>query len=225
MRHTIKLSMFVAFTSFAPAVSAIVLPFTEDFDANSANWFNAAVTAPVDWSAAGGPDGGAYATTGFNFQFTAANDTPVLFRAQDEFNSSGGAFEGDWITNGITEFSFAVRHNAPAPMTFFTRFAGPANFPGAVAIGFIPVFPNVWTTITIAIDPFNPQFITFEGQTFEAAFSNIGHLQVGVSVPEGFGGVDQAYTFDLDKPTITPAPSAAVLFGIAGVALARRRRR
>ena len=95
----------------------------------------------------------------------------------------------------------------------------------ATAIGFVPVFPNAWTTITIGIDPFNPQFISFEGQTFEAAFSNIGHLQVGVSVPEGFGGVDQSYTFDLDQVRVVPSGSAAGLFGIAGLAAARRRRR
>lgn len=207
------------------SASAVVLPFEEGFDTDTANWFNAAASAPVDWSAAGGPDGSGYATSDFNFQFTATDDTPVLFRGQDEFNSSGNAFAGDWIADGVTEFSFTVRHNAPAPLTFFTRFAGPGNIPGATAIGFAPVLPNTWTTINIGISAFNPQFISFEGQTFEAAFSNIGHLQVGVSVPAGFGGVDQAFSFDLDQVRVVPSGSAAGLFGIAGIAAVRRRKR
>ena len=224
MRYAITFSCFVAITYFATAASAIVVPFTEDFDADSANWFNAAISSPVGWSSTGGPDGGAYATSDFNFQFTNTDDTPVIFRAQDEFNSSGNAFAGDWIAGGVTQFSFAVRHNAPAPLTFFARFAGPANIPGATAIGFVPALPNVWTTITIDINPFSPQFISFEGQTFEAAFGDIGHLQIGVSVPEGVGGLDQAFTFDLDKPTVIPAPSAAGLFALVGAAALRRRR-
>jgi len=218
---TIALTVAAATASMS---SGALIPFTEDFDTDSSNWFNAAGSAPVDWSPAGGPDGGAHASTGFNFGLSTADDTPVLFRAQDEFNSSAGAFEGDWISEGVTEFTFDVRHTAPEPLTFFARFSSPFNFPGATAIGFSPVFPNVWTTISIAIDPANPQFISFEGQTFGDVFSNIGHVQIGVSVSESLAGVDQTFGFDLDKPTIVPVPGAGAVLALAGLVTMRRRR-
>ena len=222
MRHAIILSTFAAITLGATGASALVVPFTEDFDADSANWFNATITGPVDWSAAGGPDGGAYATTGANFQFNGEGDMPALFRGEAGFGSSGGAFAGDWIAEGVTQFSFSVRHNAPSPLTFFARFA-PSAAPGANAVEFVPVLPNVWTTITVAIDPLTPFF--YEGTTFGTTFNNIGRVQIGLFGLTGVAGVDQQFTFDLDKPTITPAPSAAGLFTLAGVAFSRRRRR
>lgn len=206
----------------ATSASATVVPFTEEFASDSANWFNAAVTGPVDWAAAGGPDGGSYATTSLSFLNNGAGDMPALFRGESGFNSSGGAFSGDWIADGVTEFSFAVRHNAPAPMTFFARFA-PSFAPGANAVEFVPVLPNVWTTITVAIDPGTSFF--YEGTTFNSTFSSVGRVQIGLFGLDGVAGVDQDFTFDLDKVSVAPTPNAVGLFAIAGVGAIRRRRR
>jgi len=222
MKHVIMFSTVATLTLAATTAGAIVVPFTEDFDTDSANWFNAAETGPVDWSAVGGPDGGAYATTGFNFQFSNLADRPALFRGHDALNSSGDGFVGDWITSGVTEFSFTVRHDAPLPLPFFARFA-PNFAPGANAVAFAPVLPNVWTTITVPINP--GAFFIYEGTDFASTFSNVGRVQIGIEVPAGLNGLDQLVTFDLDKPTIVPAPPVAGLFALGGLAATTRRRR
>lgn len=223
-------AVLVACLPFAvnAAASPAAVPFTEDFVADSANWFDNSGGSPLGWSPAGGPDGSSFALGSFNFVGSAPEDTPVIFRAQDEFGSSGGAFEGSWIADGVTEFSAFVQHDAGMPLTFFTRFSGPANFPGAFAIQFVPVPPNIWTEISFGIDPLNPQFVTFEGSDFETVFGNIGHIQIGVSVPEALAGLDQTFTFGVDKPTILPEPTTIGLLAIGlsfGLVRGGRRRR
>lgn len=207
----------------ASVASATIVPFTEDFSANASNWYDSMGANPVSWNMAGGPDGGAYVSTAFNPSASAANDNVLLFRAQEELNSSGNAFAGNWIADGVDEFSFLVRHDATAPVNFFARFASPANFPAAVGVGFIPVLPNTWTPVTIALP--NPALI-YEGPfVFADVFDDIGHVQLGLSVPAALAGVDQSFTFDVDKVSIVPEPSAALLLGVAISAAAARRRR
>lgn len=192
------LSLVFAMTVRAQAT----IPYLEDFSVNAAGWRDGSGAGLADWSPAGGPDGGAHILTTLSLAGAADGDTPLVFRAQDEWASSGGAFEGDWIADGVEFLNFQVRHDAPFPLTVFVRFAGPANFPGAVAVNFVPVFPDTWTPITVAIDPANPQFVSFEGMTFDAAFSNVGHVQVGVSVGAGQSGFPLPIAVDLDKVAI-----------------------
>lgn len=208
----------------APTVVATDVPFTEDFVADSADWYDSVGARPMDWSGSGGPDGGSYAVGPFNFVDSSGGDTPLFARAQDEFGSSGGAFEGDWIADGVTRLSAFVRQETPIPLTFFVRFTGPRNFPGAVALIFTPVPSDTWTEIAVAIHPDNPQFI-YEGSDFESVFSNIGHVQVGVIVPEALAGHDEDFDFDLDKVTIVPEPSTALLTLAAAALLGLRRHR
>lgn len=224
MTRSILVSSLIC-SLFSTAALATSNPFTEDFNDNSANWFNATLTGPLGWSGSGGPDGGAFAFGAFNFENSLLNDTPALLRAQDEFGSSGGAFVGDWIDDGVTLFSAQVRHDAPVPLNFFTRFSGPFNFPGAVAVEFAPVAPNTWTEISFAIDALNPQFVTFEGSDFDTVFGNIGHVQIGVTVPSSLAGVDADFTFSVDKASIVPAPAALLPLVIGLVACSRRGRR
>jgi hypothetical protein len=208
----------------AATAPAAIVPFTEEFTAGSSSWFNPAGNAPLDWTATGGPDGSGYATTPFNFAATAPNATPLIFRGQDNFNSSGGAFVGNWLAEGVTSLDFFVRHDATVPLTFFARLAPPANFPAAVALNFAPILPNTWTHIVIPIDPANPQFITFEGSDFNTTLSNVARLQIGINVPAALAGQNVTFNFDLDRVSIVPAPgslTAAVML----VALGRRRRR
>jgi len=183
--------------------SAATVPFVEDFTSDASDWHDASGAALLDWVASGGPDGSSHAQTTFSLMTANEGDTPLIFRAQDKWNSSGGAFNGNWIADGVHEFRAFVRHDAPFPLTFFVRFSGPGNFPGAVAIQFAPVFPNTWTEIVIPIDAGNPQFISFEGTDFPTVFSNIGHVQVGISVGADQGGFPQPITFDIDKPGLT----------------------
>ena len=153
-------------------------------------------------------------------------DTPVVFRAQDEFGSSGNAFVGNYLAEGVTTFTAFVRHDASFPINFFARFSSPFNFPGAVGVTFVPALPNVWTEITIDIQPGNPQFVTFEGSDFNTIFSNIGHVQIGPFVDMVAAGQDVDITFDLDMPSIVPEPTVgALLLIVVGCIAARRRRR
>ncbi len=209
----------IASSLFAATPALAVAPFTESFDATSANWFNADASAPVAWDAPG-----QFATTAFNFLASPADSTPAFFRAQDEFNSSNNAFAGNYISAGITQLTYQVRHNAPAPLSFFARFSGPANFPGVAAVNFAPVLPNTWTTITVNITDPNPSFI-YEGPiaTFNSVFSDVGHLQIGALVPASLAMQDISVTFDLDTVSIVPAPASAL--ALLGLGLASRRRR
>lgn len=220
MNLRIMAALCAALTSIA-ATSAATVPFLEDFKTDAANWRDATGSADLDWAAAGGPDGSSYAYGTFNFVNSAPDDTPAVFRGHDEYNSSGNNFVGDWIADGVTEFSFQVRHDAVEPLSLFTRFAGPTNFPGAVGLEFAPILPNQWTEVTVLIEEDNPAFV-YEGSTFAGVFSNVGHLQIGVIVSDTLSGLDQDFTFDVDKISIVPEPATAVgcLFGL----LALRRR-
>lgn len=212
-------SVLVAAPAILPGpAGAATVPFTEDFTSDVANWANSSSTALVDYVASGGPAGDSYASTTL-VPAGSGDSSVVLFRGQDEFSSSGGAFEGNWIAEGVGEFSAYVRHNAPMPLTFFTRFASPANYPGAVAVKFVPVLPSTWTQISFDISATNPELVSYEGTDFAAVFSNVGHVQIGVDVPLALDEVTVSLTLDLDRPTIlaVPEPAGAVL-AVVGLA-------
>lgn len=210
----------------APTLAATV-PFMEDFSANAANWFVdfAGTTAPT-YSATGGPDGGSFVSSSLNFGGLAVMDAPVVLRGQDNFGSSDGAFEGDWLGGGVTELSFWVRHDSDVPVSFFARMAPVnLNFPGAIALSFVPVPGGVWTQVTFGIGLSNPAIIAEDG-TLDTEFDNVGKIQIGLSVPEGLAGVDNTFTFDLDKVSIVPEPASLALLGAGTIAfLARKRKR
>lgn len=207
------------------SAGAVEVPFTEEFVADAADWRESAGVTSLSWAASGGPDDSSHSFGMFNFVDSAEGDTPAMFRAHDEYGSSGGAFEGDWIADGVTEFSAMVMHNAGMPLSFFTRFASPDNFPGAIGIGFVPVPSDRWTRISFAIDPNNPQFVTFEGSDFETVFGRIGHLQIGVTVPEALEGFDREFTFRIDRPAVVPEPASFALLAVGAALLLRRRDR
>jgi len=205
---------------------AATVPFTEDFTMDVANWADNSGLNLLSHVAAGGPDGGAYAS----IDTSLAGTSMVLFRAQDEFNSSAHAFEGNWVSDGVGEFSAFVRHDAPVPLTYFARFSSPANFPGATAVKFAPVLSNTWTELEFNIDPGNVEFVTFEGSSFGTIFSNIGHVQLGIQVPEALNGSPTQFTFDVDTASIAArVPEPAGLFAVhvasLGLTACRRRRK
>ncbi len=201
---------------------AATVPFTEDFTSGVSNWRDAAGLDALSWLAAGGRDGGSYVSTSYLVPQPPPALGAILFRAQDEFGSSGGAFEGNWIADGVSEFSFFIRHDAPLPLGVFARFAGPANFPGAAGVAFTPVLPNSWTQIVIPISPSSPN-IFLEGVPYDQVFSNIGHVQIGISPTAELAGL--TITVDLDKVSIVPGPGAlAIVAAAAAVATPRRSR-
>ncbi len=222
-RNSCKLLVLTFALGFTATAQAS-LPIEENFDTDAANWFNAGGFGPATYNATGGSDGGGYISEVLDLSTSMAADTPALFRAQDEFGSSGNAFVGNYLTNGATELTAFIRHNAPAPINMFTRFSGPGNFPGAVSVDFVPVFPNVWTQVSFPIDPSSPQFVTFEGMDFNSVFGLIGHIQIGPSITAGVAGLPAQVTFDLDQVRLVPEPTTGVLVLLAGVALIRRRR-
>ena len=222
------LSPVLVFLSL-PAGAATV-PFTEDFNIDDSGWRD--ITNGVTSLAhepTGGQDGGGFVSTSINFvDFEMGAQGPVLFRGPE--SASGGAFAGNWLVEGIGEFSAWVRHDSEVPLNFFARFASPFNFPGATAVQFAPVIgipgPAGWTELVFAIDPNNPQFVTFEGSSFEAVFSNVGIVQVGVSVPDALAGIDAEIRVELDTVGIdTPEPAVALLLAPALMLLTGARRR
>jgi hypothetical protein len=231
----VTISVLLAATSFAATV-----PFEEDFAASDANWVTAAGLPGLDFFASGGPDGNGYVSDELSFANLSPDDQgPVIFRGDNNFSSSGNAFVGNWITEGVDQFSYWVRHDtfdpstgAPVPINFFARFASPFNFPGATAPEFVPVLPGVWTELSVDIVdgmvPFGP-FVTYEGSDFDTIFSNIGKVQVGVSVPAAVAGLADSFRFDLDRVGIQAVPEPVgpltTLTGFLAVLMAIGRRR
>jgi len=221
-------------TIFAAATASAgvpVVPFTEDFDTGAADWRQADAVTDLAWNPAGGPDGGSFASGDFNFVATPPDADVAILRAQDEFGtngSSGGAFVGNYLSSGVTQYSMSIRHNAPVPLTFFPRFATPDNAPAVSIIEFAPVVPGVWTEINFDI-AFGLPNVFNEGPPteafFDGVFSDIGHVQIGLRTPAALAGQDVTYTFDVDKVTIAPEPTTGVLLGLAAVGLLGRRRR
>ena len=158
----------------------------------------------------------------------APTDVAVVFRARPEaiWNSSGGAFIRDYSADGIGMVSAYVRHNVPDPLTFFVRVATGPGSPGHVYSAGIDVPPNVWTKISADVSPDSPQLLSSEGSNWNSVFPAARHLQIGVVTPLGYGGIDTAYTFDVDKVTLsTPEPTAAALAAVGFVAMAFSTRR
>ncbi|MBI4719155.1 MAG: PEP-CTERM sorting domain-containing protein [Planctomycetes bacterium] len=212
----------------ASPLSAATVPFTEDFATDHANWFaNSAGTAPLVFNAAGGPDGGSFASTTLNFaNLTQPGFSAPFFRGQENFNSSGGAFLGNWITDGVSTFSLMLRHDAGETLQFFTRIAMPANPPpGGGVLSFVQVPSGVWTPVSLAIDPTNPALQFLEGPGFGQIFSNVGRIQVGINIPPGLAGADRVVSFALDKVSVVPEPATLALLGAGALVVLRRTRR
>lgn len=213
--------------------AAATVPFTENFTGSVSNWTDGSGANLATFLPSGGPDGSSHASSNATAFNVADNAAVVLFRGQDEFNSSGHAFEGDWLGTGINHFSAYVRHNAPVSLDFFIRFATPSNFPGTAADRGILIPPNTWTQLSYDIlasninSPSNPGGYLFpEGPSsfFNSTFSNVGHIQIGYSVPAGFGADPNSYTFGLDQPSIVPEPASwFLMIGFVATALLRRR--
>lgn len=213
--------------ALSPRVFATV-PYTENFATDTANWRDR-VDAATTYVPGGGPDGSSYITSTASAFFLDDDASVVVFRGQDGFNSSADAFVGNWISSGINQFSVWVRHDAPVSLDFFVRFATAGNFPGTAADKGALIAPSTWTKLSYEIAPSHiNEYLFPEGPPsfYSSTFGNVGNIQIGYSVPVGFGSVNQSFNFALDQPSIdTPEPSSVFLaFGFAFAPVMRRRR-
>lgn len=198
----------------ATLATAGVTPFTETFDTGNANWQDGPQN-PAQW------EPGGYLTTTADVSSAGAFGL-LLFRAQQNLGSSGGAFVGDYVASNIDTVSFDVRHDADRDLSFIVRFATANNSPAFVIFSDVSVAANEWTTVSFDISPDNP-LLQFAGGTYEQVAPQIGNLQILVGPAEG--QTEPLVTrFDLDNVSIVPAPSAIALLGLGGLAAARRRR-
>lgn len=210
-----------------PVSAAIVNPTNESFISSNNNWKANATSFPdATFVASGSPFGDGYITYGRDLGTAGATSTQVLFRGQDNFSSSAGAFIGNWPAAGVTEFSFWIRHNAPAAMTFGARFAPINNFPAFAAEELTAVPANTWTKITFDIYQGSPD-LAYEGTetatSFNEIFGNLAKIQLFTkrgSVPE-----NTVVTFDADQVSAVPEPGMLAPAGLILVGLLKRKRR
>jgi hypothetical protein len=221
-------------------------PFTENFSVDDSNWgtnnntvSGGEFTVPPVYTNNGGVDGAGDGFIGYNHTWGVFNPsipTTVIFRANDNTNSSGDAFKGNWINAGVNEISFYARHDESVPMTAWLRVApnGPAwNIRGTdVPVG------NGWSLVSFPISLAAAQAgygdswvystatpnVNDAPAQYAAAFSAVVNMQVSFEQE----GLAQGSTtlFELDGVTVVPEPTgAAVLAGAGALGLLKRRRR
>lgn len=203
--------------SLVSAASAEVVPFTETFDNDGANFFDTGF-APVGFDAEG------FISVAVPADAAADMGLTVL-RAEGLLGASGGAFAGDYIEAGITQLFVDVRHDADFDIALTARFSPIARFPGSFPLeGGVVSAGDDFTTLVFEIGSLGDVF--FEGaptpENFETVFGDVANIQL-------FTGTDlggQAVTFEFDNFGIAvPEPTSAALLGAAGVLLMGRRRR
>ena len=227
-------SIALVFGAFvATASTAAVLPVLEDFPTDNANWTGGNPQAALTYEDDGGPDGGAYVTTPYNYNGFVSNFGvgPVIFRANSAANASDGAFAGNWIEDGVGRVRAWVRQDTGIDLTYYVRFATASGAPpGAVVNDDDTVPSGVWTQIEIVIDPNDPS-CQGEGNTCAEAMATVGTLQIGTDAPAPLPTTDESFTLGLDKVELleaeVPEPGQAMLAVVGALVMtgARRRRR
>lgn len=148
----------------------------------------------------------------------------IVFRGNNAAGASGGAFVGNWLTSGVTNFQTYVWHNAPVSLNFYVRFD--KGFGYAADSNNLLVSPNTWTLLDIPItDSLGTSGQAF--QSYEAAgptgfatiFSDIKNVQIALGSAQDASTNGQTYTVGLDGVSIVPEPDTSWLFGL-GILLA-----
>lgn len=222
--------MLVAYAAIG--AQAATVPFSENFDSGVSGWEDA-LNLPLAFGASGGSDGGGYARGTYNFNGFVpgfGGSGPIVLRASAADDASGGAFLGNWLSDGVGSVSIRIRHDAPEALQFYLRIATAANSPAGAFSSSQLVEANVWTQVTFPITPLASN-CTDAGPpgACATALAAVGNLQIGTSAPIGLRDDDVAYTFDIDQVSLHPIPEpGTALFvglGLAGLAVAGRRER
>lgn len=210
--------MFVAIGLVQSSWAVSVLPFTENFEVSSSSWLNGNSQVPV-FSAGGGVGGsGAIFTSG---TIDPSGFGPIVFRGNSTNAASGGAFVGNWLTAGITEFSAYVWHDAPVALNFYARFD--KGFGSAASSNNFLVDPSTWTQINIPIfDSLGTSGQIFQSYGaagaggFSTIFSDIKNIQIALGAAQDPSTQGQIYNVGLDGVSIVPEPSTVwlLVFGL-----------
>ncbi len=217
----------IATLGFAGQAAALTTPYTETFADGISGWTTG--NNPNQIIATGGAlDDGAYLSTTASPSASSFGAVSILFRCETTA-CSDAAFRGDWrgTDAGDILLSWYFRHDADVALQAYARIAAPTNNPGASAIVSTWVQPNTWTRIDLLIEPTNPAFTSFSGQSFDAVFDDIGRVQLGISLPAGFSGSNLKFDLDSASLAVVPEPETYAMFavGLALLSIAGRRQR
>ncbi|MEZ0254834.1 MAG: PEP-CTERM sorting domain-containing protein [Chthoniobacter sp.] len=205
-------------------VAGAAVIFSEPFTLGASNWTNNGST-PVTWTANGGPLG-----VGDGFITATAlspGNNSVVIRATASNSASGGAFTGNWISEGVATFSIDIMQDSGSIMNFGLRFASSAGFPAGNALS-LSVPSGTWTHFDIPISSTSSALSYPEGGDFNGIFSSIGNVQLfipGTTTPADVHvSVDNATISGAAVPEPTTLSLLSVA-GVCGLSMSRRRKR
>jgi len=190
-----------------------VLPFIENFEVSSSGWLNGSSQVPV-FSAGNGVGGtGSIFTSG---TIDTSGFGPIIFRGNNAAGASGGAFVGNWIAAGVTEFRAYVWHDGPVALNFYARFDKGAG--SAASSNNFLVAPSTWTLLNIPIlDSLGTSGQVFQSYGaagpggFNSIFSDIKNIQIALGAAQDASTHGQMYTVGLDSVSIVPEPGTDML--------------
>lgn len=215
--------ILLTFMMSALNVSALVVPFTEEFSAGNANWTTGNTNVVAGWSATGGVLDGAFISSS-GIVNTAGFGT-IVFRGNASADASGDAFVGDWLSGGVSAFSAFVRHDAGQPLNLYARLDAGAGRAGSSVDFSVP--SGTWFQLNVPIIDSPSSFQSYGAGTFATVFSGIQNVQISVSAVQDPGLNGQTVNVDLANVATVPEPATWLLvlmaLALLGCRAARRR--
>lgn len=212
------------------------VPYIEEFIATAQNWrtSSSAPAGAATYNAAGGPSGDSYISSAFTTPVSGpAGNAQVVFRARDQYASSGNIFFGNWIAAGVPSIDFWFRQDTGQEISLGMRLSVLDNPGQAMLARFPDKLPSgVWTHLTLDISPTNPQLVDETGPThdnFIPVFESVNYITFFADLSGPLIPSSTVLTFGLDRFTVVPEPASwqlAVLGAVAlGLIVCFRRRR